>query len=304
MNPVFHPILASASETTQEVVEQVADILETAGSTAGSFFTNLPMLLTRLIMAGVAIFIGGIFIRIGRRTIASIMHKRGQRGIATFQQVNTLKSLVTSIFNYIMYFIIVTVVLSIFGVNVSSILAVAGVGGIAIGFGAQTLIQDVISGLFIWIEGSIAVGDIVSINGLEGVVETIAIRTTVIRNYNGNIFVIPNGDIRSLTNMSRDYKRAIVDVRCPYEADQARVVDILNEEMEKAWGEVEGLQEKPEVMSILSFDTDSVLVRIAARCPVGEHWRIERDLRTRVKARFDKEGIVMPHYSMPKAYTE
>ena len=71
------------------------------------------------------------------------------------------------------------------------------------------------------------------------------------------------------------------------------------EEMEKAYGEVDGLMEKPEVMSILSFETDCVMVRIAAQCPVGENWRIERDLRSRVKARFDAEGIVMPHYQKP-----
>jgi len=140
------------------------------------------------------------------------------------------------------------------------------------------------------------VGDIVDINGLQGEVETIAIRTTSIRNYNGNIYTIPNGDIRSFTNMSRDFKRAIVDIRCPYEADQARIVKILEEEMEIAGGEIDGLTSIPEVMSILSFDADAVVVRIAVQCPVGEHWRIERDLRTRVKARFDREGIVMPHY--------
>ena len=83
--------------------------------------------------------------------------------------------------------------------------------------------------------------------------ESIAIRTTVVRDYNGNLYVIPNGDIRTLTNMSRGYKRAIVDIRCPYEADQERIVSILNEEMERAGEEIEGLSAAPEVMTILSF---------------------------------------------------
>ena len=259
----IHAALAEAADSpVDEVVAQVSDIIETAGDRAGNFLSGLPMLTTKLLMAALAIFLGVIIIRIGRRVISSIVGMRGQKGMKSVQQVNTVRSLVTSIFNYIMYFIIVTIVLSIFGVNVSSILAVAGVGGVAIGFGAQTLIKDIISGMFIWMEGSIAVGDIVTINGLSGVVESIAIRTTVVRDYNGNVYVIPNGDIRTLTNMSRGYKRAIVDIRCPYEADQGHIV----------------------------------VVRIAAQCPIGEHWRIERDLRTRVKARFDSEGIVMPHY--------
>ena len=286
----------SAGSPVQDVVEQVGDIIETAGDRAGSFLSNLPMLTTKLLLAGLAAFIGCILVRVGRRMIGSIVRMRGQKGLQTAQQANTLRSLVTSIFNYIMYFIIVTVVLSIFGVNVSSLLAVAGVSGIAIAFGAQTLIKDIISGMFIWMEGSIAVGDVVNINGLAGSVESITIRTTVVRDYNGNIYVIPNGDIRTLTNMSRGFKRAIVDIRCPYEADMDRVVAILKDEMQRAGEEIVGLTDAPEVMSILSFETDAVMVRIAAQCPVGENWRIERDLRMRVKARFDKEGIEMPHY--------
>jgi len=292
----FAALAEEAESPVQGVVEEVGGIIETAGDRAGDFLTNLPVLTTRLLMAGLAIFLGVILVRIGRRMIASIVRMRGQKSMQSVHQISTLKSLVTSIFNYIMYFIIATIVLSIFGINVTSLLAVAGVGGIAIGFGAQTLVKDIISGMFIWMEGSISVGDVVTINDLSGVVESIAIRTTVVRDYNGNIYVIPNGDIRTITNMSRDFKRAIVDIRCPYEVEQARIVSILEEEMEKASTEIDGLTSVPEVMSILSFDSEAVMVRIAVQCPVGEHWRIERDLRTRVKARFDREGIVMPHY--------
>ena len=117
---------------------------------------------------------------IGRRMIASIVKKRGQKDKKSVAQMNTVKSLASSIFNYIIYFIIVTVTLSIFGVNVSSILAVAGVGGIAISFGAQTLVKDIMSGMFIWMEGTITAGDVVKINDLAGTVESIAIRTTSI----------------------------------------------------------------------------------------------------------------------------
>lgn len=296
---MFLYTLAEATDGMSEVVDQVSDIIETAGDKAGSFFNSLPMLTTKLVAAAAVIFIGVIVIRIGHRMINSIIKARGQRMTQNPQQVKTLRSLVSSVFSYIMYFIIVTLVLSMFGVNISSLLAVAGVGGIAISFGAQTLVKDVISGLFIWSEGSITVGDIVDINGLQGEVESIAIRTTTIRNYNGNLFTIPNGDIRAITNMSRGFKRAIVDIRCPYEANQQHLVDIITEEMARAGKEIDGLTEAPEVMSILSFDTDAVVVRVAVQCPVGEHWRIERDIRTRIKARFDAEGIIMPHYQKP-----
>ena len=296
MLPWITALAEADTSPVQGVVDEMGDMIEHAGNRAENLLSNLPVLTSRLLMVGLTIFLGVLIIRIGRRMIVSIIRMRGQKDMSTTQQVNTLKSLVTSVFNYIMYFIIVTIVLSILGVNVSSILAVAGVGGIAISFGAQTLVKDIISGMFIWMEGSITVGDVVTINDLSGVVESVAIRTTRIRDYNGNIYIIPNGDIRTITNMSRDFKRAIVDIRCPYEADQAHIVQILEEEMEKASEEIDGLTSIPEVMSILSFDTDAVVVRIAVQCPVGQHWRIERDLRTRVKARFDQEGIEMPHY--------
>ena len=282
------------------VAEEVTNMFWAAGDNAVNFFATLPLYVTRLLIAGLAIFIGAILIRLGRRLIASLVRRHSSRGIqVTVQQTDTLRSLITSVFNYIAYFILLVIILTIFHVDVSSILTVAGVGGIAIGFGAQTLVKDVISGVFIWMEGSIAVGDIVSINDLTGAVEAISIRTTTLREVSGNQFVIPNGDIRTITNLTRDFKNAMVDVRCPYEVSQERIMAILQDEMEKAGQEIVGLSAAPEIWSIVDFQPDCVLVRVVARCPIKENWRIERELRTRIKARFDKEGIAMPHYQRP-----
>lgn len=289
----------AATPAPEFLETSAADVIETMSSHAEGFITGIPAFVTRLALAAFVIFIGCIVIRIGRKMISRIVRLRSERDMRSAQQMETVRSLVTSIFNYVLYFIIVTVVLGVFGVNISSIIAVAGVGGIAIGFGAQTLVKDVISGFFIWMEGSISVGDIVEINGLMGEVESIAIRTTVVRNNNGNVYSIPNGDIRTVTNMSREFKRALVDIRCPYDVPLERLVAILTEEMEIAAREVEGLDEAPEVLSVLSFDPDAIIIRLSAKCPVKENWRIERDLRSRVKNRFDREGIDMPHYQRP-----
>lgn len=291
-----HALAENANTPVQAAANQAGDAIGAGGNQTWGFLSGLPTLVSQLLMAGLVIFLGILVIRLGRRVIARIIDRRSENDVKNAQQMNTIKSLVTSVFDYIMYFVIITMALSVFGVNVTSLLAVAGVGGVAISFGAQTLVKDIISGMFIWVEGNIAVGDMVTINGLTGTVEKVAIRTTTLREFNGNICVIPNGDIRTVTNMSRDFKRAVVDVRCPYEADQARIIAIIEEEMEKAGREIEGIDGKPEVMSIMSFDTDAVVVRVAARCPVGDNWRIERDLRSRIKARFDQEGIEMPHY--------
>ena len=101
--------------------------------------------------------------------------------------------------------------------------------------------------------------------------------------------------------MTRGFKRAVVNIPCPYEENHEWMVSLIREEMEIAGEEIEGIEETPQVMSIISFESNSVMVQIAVACPVGEHWRIERDIRSRVKARFDREGIIMPHYTAPKA---
>ena len=274
------------------LMESVNNTLENAGQAAGQFISDLPMWLSKLLLAGLVLLLGALAVRLGRQLIRRMMRTREGR---TPGQRETLRSLITSVFNYIMYFLIATITLGVFGVNVASMIAVAGVGGIAVGFGAQTLVKDVISGIFLWMEGNITVGDIVDVNGLSGEVESIALRTTAIRHFSGNLYVIPNGDIRTVTNMTRTFKRAIVDVRLPYEEKLERLLKILENEMEASSKAIEGLNEPPQVLGVLAFEADCIIVRLSALCPVKENWRIERELRMRVKNRFDHEGIQMPH---------
>ena len=283
-----------------QVASDLKDVVSSAAESAGNMLDHVPQTVSHLLMAGGVLVIGLLLLKLGRLIIARIAANRVKKNPGAAQRSETFKSIVSSVFSYIMFFILATAVLRLFGVDVTSILAAAGVVGIALAFGAQTLVKDLLSGLFIWGEHSYAVGDLVSINGLDGTVEAITIRTTSIRNYNGNVYIIPNGDIRVITNMSRGFKRAIVNVPCPYEENQERLVAMVKEEMEIAAREVEGFSQVPDVMSIVAFDKNSVRLQVAVVCPIGEHWRIERELRTRIKARFDKEGIIMPHYSVPE----
>ena len=285
------------------VGEQVETDLKAATEGAKSILDKFPEFFSHLLISAIVLVIGLVIIKLGKKIIAGLARRRSKNSKVNSQRSETFRSIITSIFSYIMFFILVTIILNIFGVDVTSLLAAAGVVGIALAFGAQTLVKDLLAGLFIWGEGTIAVGDLVSINDLDGTVESITIRTTSIRNYNGNIYNIPNGDIRTITNMSRGFKRAIVNVPCPYEESQERLVSMVKEEMEIAAKEVERIRTVPDVMSIVAFDKNSVRLQVAVVCPVGEHWRIEREIRTRIKARFDKEGIVMPHYSVPEAET-
>ena len=284
-----------------QVANDLKDTVSSAAETAGDYLERAPVLISRLLMAAAVLIAGLILLKLGKKLIAVIARRSGKRNPEKARRSETFRSFVSSIFSYLMFFALVVVILSLFDVDVTSMLAAAGVVGIAIAFGAQTLIKDLLSGLFIWTERSYHVGDYVSINDLDGVVEAITIRTTSIRNYNGNLVIIPNGDIRSITNMSRGFKRAIINVPCPYEANQEHLVAIVKEEMEKAAKEVDGLENTPEVLSIVAFDKNSVRLQVTAVCPVGEHLRVERDLRSRIKARFDREGIIMPHYSIQES---
>ena len=283
-----------------QVAEDLVDTVSTAAETAGDVVEKLPVYTSRVLLALAVLVVGFVLLKLGKYLIRKVSLKRFMKDPEALKRAKTRRHFISSIYSYIMVFAILAAVLWLFGVDITSILAAAGIVGVALAFGAQTLVKDLLSGLFIWGERSMAVGDLVSINDVDGTIEAISIRTTTIRNYNGNLITIPNGDIRTMTNMSRSYKRAIVNVPCPYEENQERLVGMIKEEMEKAAVEIEGIDSPPEVMSIVAFETHAVIVQVAVSCPIGEHWRVERDIRTRIKARFDKEGIIMPHFSAPK----
>ena len=274
-------IIAAAKTTaapgiSDQVVNELRDAATTAKTKTSEFFQNLPSFLTRLAIAA-AVLIALIFlVRFIRYLIRKTARRRGKPEV--IHKDETSRSIIASVVSYIGYFIAVGVFLSILGLDITQILAAAGVVGIAIAFGAQTMVKDLLAGLLIWGEKSITIGDVITVNDLSGTVEAMSIRTTTIRNFNGNVYIIPNGDIRAITNMSRGFKRAIVNVPCPYEENQERLVAMVKEEMEIAALEIEGIKSVPEVMSIVAFEPNSVTLQIAVPCPVGQHWRVVKEL--------------------------
>ena len=288
-----------APDINTQVVNELKGTVDSARDVVGSFFQNLPVFLTRLVIAGAVLVLGLLLMKGIRILIRKAFRRRKNASPEVLHRTETTRTIVSSVVSYIGYFVIAGIVLSFFGLDITSVLAAAGVVGIAVAFGAQTLVKDLLSGMFIYAERSLDVGDVVTVNDLSGVVESMSIRTTTLRNFNGNVYIIPNGEIRSITNMSRGFKRAVVNIPCPYEENQERLVAMIREEMAVAAKEIEGIEAVPDVMSIVSFEPNAVTLQIAVPCPVGQHWRVERELRSRVKARFDREGIIMPHYTFP-----
>lgn len=207
-------------------------------------------------------------------------------------QFRTLLPLIESGLRYVIYFATLIMILDQLRVNIVPLLASASVVGIALGLGAQQFIRDVIGGFFLLFEGLVQVGDVVSIGEVTGEVERISLRATQVRKYSGELVTIPNGRIQQIGNMNRGFMRAIVQLGVAYEAGVDRAMAIM-EEAGREWaaahpGEVLA---PPEVHGIMGFGTDHVSIRLVLTVAPGAYVRAERELRLRVKAAFDAEGI-------------
>lgn len=182
------------------------------------------------------------------------------------------------------------------GVNITSILALSGAVSVAIGLGAQDIVKDMMAGLFIIMENQFGVGDIVELNGFIGTVESIGIRTTRIRNVDGNVHIVPNGQISIVTNMSKGFNRAVVDVSVAYGEDIDRVFTVLKKEFKRIFNNnlIDGIIDEPQVWGINELGDSAVVIRIAADSRIGENWRIERELRKFILKKFEEENIEIP----------
>ena len=270
--------VAEESDIGNTVVEEVIDTVDATTAVADTVIKHTPVFLVRILTAGLIILIGVLAVSLGKRIIQKLT-SRPNKKTDKIRKTETMRSVLISLLRYLVSVIVAIAVLTVFGVNVKSILVMASIGGIIVGFAMQTLIKDIIYGTLILAEGSICVGDFVRINDMDGFIDSVSLRTTVIRNYNGNVYTIPNGEIRTIANMSIVLKRAIVDIRCPYEVSRSRLLDIISDEMETAVLEIDGITGKADIMNICAFEPDAMIIRIAVECHVKDHWRIERNPR-------------------------
>jgi moderate conductance mechanosensitive channel len=224
-----------------------------------------------------------------------LKHKEASNDVASKVRFETIMPLLLSVFRYLIYFIALLLILNEAGMDTSAILASAGVLGLAVGFGAQNLVRDFISGFFIYFDGLIQTGDVITTGSITGAVEKIDLRNTMIREYSGKLWSIPNGDIRSLGNLNRDWSRAVVEVGLAYEQPVAKGMGVLQEIADKwAADNVDICLEKPEVQAVLALGDSSVNIRVIAKVKPMQHWAAERELRRRIKDTFDEQGVEIP----------
>jgi small conductance mechanosensitive channel len=215
------------------------------------------------------------------------------------QRAQTMGTLLKSITSGVIVAVVFTMMLSAVGLNIGPMLASAGILGVALGFGSQTLVKDFLSGIFLIFEDQYGVGDVVDVgDSLTGTVEAVSLRVTRLRDTNGTVWYVRNGELMKVGNMSQNWARTVLDVQVSAQEDLVRVRRVLSDVSDDLWhdDEFEGvIIEEPEVWGIEAITPDSVTMRVTLKTAPMEQWRVARVLRERIKARFDHEGIEAPY---------
>ncbi|GAB3658998.1 mechanosensitive ion channel family protein [Nocardioides korecus] len=213
------------------------------------------------------------------------------------QRARSLGTLLKSILTTVVFGIAIVMALSEVGVNIAPILASAGVLGLAIGFGAQNLVKDFLSGVMMMVEDQYGVGDVVDLGEATGTVEAVGLRVTRLRDVNGTVWYVRNGEILRVGNQSQNWARTVLDVNVGYNEDLVKVRRVLEEVAHGLWEDEDfaGLViEEPEVWGVENLSPEGVVVRVTLKTAPLQQWVVAREMRQRIKARFDHEGIEIP----------
>ena len=213
------------------------------------------------------------------------------------QRAETMGSLLKSISSIVIFTVIGITAIAELGYPVGPLIASAGVVGVALGFGAQSLVKDFLSGIFMIFEDQYGVGDVVDLGEAGGTVEAVGLRVTRVRDVEGTVWYVRNGEILRVGNMSQNWARTVLDIGVAYSEDLAKVRRVLMEVAHDLWedDEFKGIViEEPEVWGVEAFSPDGVTVRVTLKTAPLEQWAVAREMRQRIKARFDYEGIEIP----------
>jgi small-conductance mechanosensitive channel len=215
------------------------------------------------------------------------------------QRAKTMGTLLKSIVSGIIAAIVVTMMLAAVGLNIGPIIASAGIVGVALGFGSQTLVKDFLSGIFMIFEDQYGVGDVVDMGeGLSGTIEAVSLRVTRMRDTNGTVWYVRNGELYRVGNMSQNWARTVLDVQVSAREDLARVRRVLADVIHDLWQDEDFdgvIIEEPEIWGIEAITPDAITLRVTLKTAPMEQWRVARVLRERIKSRFDHEGIEAPY---------
>ena len=240
---------------------------------------------------------GGIKERLGsfRRRTPSALLDTGEVSLRATQRIEALATVLRSVISVVVALIAALMVLGEIGVNLAPLLAGAGILGIAIGFGSQALVKDFLSGFFILVEDQFGVGDIVELEpGVAGTVEAVSLRTTRLRAVDGTVWHVPNGEIRRVGNMSQHWSRALLDVDVAYGTDLAHARAVIKRVADEVWRESGEVLEEPDLWGVENLGPHAVTLRLVVKTTPSQQYQVSRQIRERLKAEFDSEGIEIP----------
>lgn len=209
----------------------------------------------------------------------------------------TVGAVLRSIGTFAIWSIAMLMILATFDINLGPLIAGAGIAGVALGFGAQKLVQDFLAGIFILLEDQYGIGDIVDVGDARGTIEAVTLRTTRLRDVEGTVWHVPNGQINRIANMSQQWARSLLDVGVAYDTDvdhATRVMKQVADEMwqDEEWGDL--ILDEPDVWGLQDFAADQLTLRIVIKTVPGKQFPVNREYRARLKAAFDAEGIEIP----------
>ncbi|CAA7599793.1 Mechanosensitive ion channel [Acididesulfobacillus acetoxydans] len=225
-----------------------------------------------------------------------VLVQRKRKVLLDERKANTLFPLLRSIVFYVITFsVLVNILQWVFHFNTGTLLASAGVLGVALGFGSQSLVKDIIGGFFILFEDQFAVGEYITTGTFSGVVEEIGLRTTRLRDWGGELHILPNGSISGVTNFNRGRMRALVDIHVPYDQDLDHALEVMDSVCTEVGREYSAnIVEAPSVQGVIQFGERNAVLRAVAYTKANAQWELERELRRRIHRAFLREGVRVP----------
>jgi small conductance mechanosensitive channel len=263
--------------------------------------TNLNDIISPWISSAIIVVLaclGLIVVQFLGRRILRVVRSMGQLREARRQQLLTLAQILRWGAGVLIVGTALLMLLSTLGIDITPLLTSVGVAGLALSLGAQTLIKDLIGGLLVLVENQYVVGDSIQVGDVSGQVERLTLRATYLRDVKGGLHVIPNGEVRIVGNMTKDWSRALVDVGVAYEEDIDHVLRVLETTVEAFAQDPElgpQLLGPPKVLGPLSLGEWAFTVRVMAKTPPGKHWGVARELRKRILFACEKEDITLPY---------
>ncbi|MGH9182474.1 MAG: mechanosensitive ion channel family protein [Acidimicrobiales bacterium] len=287
--------------TDNAVLARAADLL-VAKPLKVALIVVLALVVNRLVQRAIGRFLRGLESAVPRGLRAADRHAAallmtGPAQLRSRQRTETIGAVLRSLTKMVIAVIAGLMVLSEFGVDLGPLIAGAGIVGVALGFGSQSLVKDFLSGAFILVEDQFGVGDIIDVGEASGVVEGVSMRVTRLRDVQGVMWHVPNGEIRRVGNHSQEWSRALIDVEVAYGTDLSHAQSVIKAVADEVWRDqawAPSILDEPDVWGVETLGPSGVLIRLVVKTKPSDQWKVMRVLRHRIKDAFDDEGIEIP----------